>query len=129
MLDFKENKGQSIVEIALILPVILLILFGIIQFGIIFNADLIITNASREGAREAAVGVSDTEIVNTIKASMATLDEEFVNITISPSSSSRVTGAQVSVQIDYNIQIVMPIISNIIPNPFKISAKTVMRVE
>ncbi|HPD01593.1 MAG TPA: TadE/TadG family type IV pilus assembly protein, partial [Acetivibrio sp.] len=42
------------VETALILPIVVLLLTGIIDFGILFNNYLVITNASREAARNAA---------------------------------------------------------------------------
>lgn len=43
------------VEFALVLPLLLLVLFGIIQFGIAFNHSLTLTDATRVGARKAAV--------------------------------------------------------------------------
>lgn len=53
---FGIENGSSSVEFALILPVLILLLFGIIQFGFVFNNYLAITHAAREGARLAAVG-------------------------------------------------------------------------
>ncbi len=47
-----NERGVSAVEFALILPVLVLILFGIIEFGLILYDQQVITNASREGARE-----------------------------------------------------------------------------
>ena len=52
----RNSKGQSLVETALVLPLLLLIVFGTIEFGRVFNAYLVVSNASREGARAAAVG-------------------------------------------------------------------------
>jgi Flp pilus assembly protein TadG len=49
------SRGQSLVEFALVLPLLLLILLGIIQFGFIFNTQVTITNAAREGARAATI--------------------------------------------------------------------------
>lgn len=46
-----REQGASAAEFALILPILLLLLFGIIEFGIIFFNKAVITNASREGAR------------------------------------------------------------------------------
>ncbi|HSB34471.1 MAG TPA: TadE/TadG family type IV pilus assembly protein [Nitrospirota bacterium] len=50
-----REKGASAVEFALILPVLILILFGIIEFGFIIYDKAVITNASREGARAGIV--------------------------------------------------------------------------
>jgi Flp pilus assembly protein TadG len=49
------SRGQSLVEFALVLPLLLLILLAIIQFGFIFNTQVTITNAAREGARAATI--------------------------------------------------------------------------
>ena len=53
------DRGQSLVEFALVLVPLFLILLGIIQFGFIFNSYVTITNASREGARTGTVYVFD----------------------------------------------------------------------
>ena len=46
-----RRGGQSLVEFVLILPVLLILLFGIIEFGLLLYNKQVITNASREGAR------------------------------------------------------------------------------
>ncbi|MBC8386643.1 MAG: pilus assembly protein [Actinobacteria bacterium] len=52
----KNNKGASAVEFALILPLLVMMVFGIFQFGIAYNNWIALTHAAREGARLAAVG-------------------------------------------------------------------------
>ena len=52
----KRIKGQTMVEFALALPLLLLLIFGIIEFGLIFAAWLTIENAARQAARYAASG-------------------------------------------------------------------------
>ena len=53
----RAQRGQSLVEFALVMMPLFIILLGIIQFGFIFNAYVTITNASREGARLGTVYV------------------------------------------------------------------------
>ena len=50
-----SHRGQSLLEFALVLPILLIITFGIIEFGILIYNQQIITNASREGARAGIV--------------------------------------------------------------------------
>jgi len=50
------RRGQSLVEFSLVLPVLLIIVFGIIDFGMGLRSYISLTNATREGARFAAVG-------------------------------------------------------------------------
>jgi len=58
-----EEKGASAVEFAVILPLLILLIFGIIEFGRMYNAYLALTHAAREGARLAAVGKFDAAAV------------------------------------------------------------------
>jgi Flp pilus assembly protein TadG len=56
LFQFRNNRGQAMLEFALVLPILLLLVFGIIDFGIIFFDNLVITQAAREGARVGVVG-------------------------------------------------------------------------
>ena len=51
----RDERGQSTVEFALVLPVILLLLLGLLQAGVLFRDQLVVAAAAREAAREAAV--------------------------------------------------------------------------
>jgi hypothetical protein len=123
------KKGQAIVETALILPIIILILMGIIDFGLMFNRYLVINNAAREGARNAAVGVSDYEVKNLVSSMTSTLDSSKVYTIIYPAEALRKKGEEVAVTIEYDNKLITPVISAIIPNPLRLKVKTVMRVE
>jgi Flp pilus assembly protein TadG len=57
-------RGQSLVEFSLVLIPFLTILLGIIQFGLIFNAQVTITNAAREGARTATIYLYNSGLAN-----------------------------------------------------------------
>ena len=50
-----RQDGQALVEFAILLPVLLLLLLGIIQFGVSFNNYIQVTSAARKGARKASV--------------------------------------------------------------------------
>ncbi|MBP1920796.1 TadE family protein [Youngiibacter multivorans] len=57
------EAGQSAVEFALVLPLLLVLLLGIIEFGWFLNAKITVTGAAREGARYYAIHKdSDTEV-------------------------------------------------------------------
>ena len=55
-IDLRSDHGQSLTEFALALPILALLLFAVIQFGIVFNNYVTLTDATRAGARKAAVG-------------------------------------------------------------------------
>lgn len=54
-MDTRKDRGAAAVEMALLLPILLLIVFGIIDFGRMLNAQISVTEAAREGARAATV--------------------------------------------------------------------------
>jgi Flp pilus assembly protein TadG len=72
----REDRGSQVVEFALILPVLLLIVLGIINFGYLFGQKLALNQAVREGARMAVVPTSgnpappdtDTEVASFVRA-------------------------------------------------------------
>jgi Flp pilus assembly protein TadG len=53
------QHGAAAVEFALLLPLLVALLFGFIQFGLVFNDRIQATNAAREAARLAVVGIDD----------------------------------------------------------------------
>ena len=55
---FKNERGQTMTEFAFVLPILLVMLFGIIQFGIIFNNYVALTDAARAASRKGAVSRS-----------------------------------------------------------------------
>lgn len=124
-----NRKGQSMVETALILPIVILLLTGIIDFGLLFNNYLVITNASREAARNAAVGCTDLEINIMVANMTSTLDQSKLSTSIYPAQALRKKGDEVTVTIKYNNMLLTPVISAIVPNPMSLTAKTVMRME
>ncbi len=60
-------------ELALILPVLLLIVFGIIDFGRMLNAQITLTEAAREGARAEALGAEPDDRVQEAAGSLGTV--------------------------------------------------------
>jgi len=123
-----EKRGQALVELALILPILIVILMGVMEFGRIFHSYLIITSASREGARAGVVGLNDTGIRTKVKDVATSLSLTDSQITITP-AYSRSRGVPLTVKVDYSVSLVTPMLGVAVPNPFPLSASTTMRVE
>ena len=123
------KKGQAVVETALILPIIVVILMGIIDFGLLFSNYLVLANASRDGARSAAIGYSDQDVMTTVFNITSTMDQSKMTVNIYPAQSLRKKGEEVTVTVEYDNVLLTPIIGAIVPNPVHLRAKTVMRVE
>ncbi|MEV4642317.1 TadE/TadG family type IV pilus assembly protein [Actinoplanes sp. NPDC049548] len=64
------DDGAAAVELALVLPLLLLLLFGIIDFGRALNAQITLTEAAREGARAAALGLDGRARVTSAAGSL-----------------------------------------------------------
>ena len=125
------DQGQAVVEFAVILPVLLLILFAILQFGVVFNNYIQVTAAAREGARKASVsrslGTASAESAATTAAKNAAPGLNQSNITVSfPNSPSFAQGSDVSVQVTYPYSI--SIIGLVVASG-NLSSTTTMRVE
>ena len=58
--SYNKEKGQSMVETILVLPLLLILIFRIIEFGRVYYTYIMLSNAVREGARYAAVRETDT---------------------------------------------------------------------
>lgn len=127
----KNEQGQSLVELALILPLIVIILFGVLEFGRIFHSYMIITHAAREGARIGAVGKNDTEIIARIRESapLAKADTHLQIDKIEPSFNARTPGLPLTVEVTYDVELITPLLSDIIPNPITLRSQSTMRLE
>jgi Flp pilus assembly protein TadG len=83
------EDGQALVEFALVLPLLVLVLFGVIQFGIAFNNYVTLTDAVRAGARSAAVSRFATspgaEAEDAVRDAAVNLDQDKLSVTVTSS--------------------------------------------
>jgi Flp pilus assembly protein TadG len=100
----RREDGQAITEFALILPVLVALLLGIIQFGIVFNNYLTITDAARAGARKAAVsrflGDKGAAAKTTAQNSAQQLNQADLKVLVT-STNWDVPGSDVNVTVTY----------------------------
>jgi Flp pilus assembly protein TadG len=99
----RSDRGAVAVEFALILPILLTILLGILEFGLAYNAQITITNAAREGARALSIGGATTPFAAVSAASAAlTPAVTQADLTISPSAcTTAMAGQTATVTIKY----------------------------
>lgn len=93
----KKERGAVAVEMAIVLPLLLLILLGIIEFGRALNVQVSLTQAAREGARYAAIhhGEAGLDVSGTALASAPALAG--LGATVTNNATSCTTGANVTV--------------------------------
>lgn len=126
---YKREQGQAMVEMALVLPLFFLLLFGVVEMGRVGFAYVSISNAARSGVRVATTGGTDQDIQNAVIAAAPGLSQTDLKTTITPTETNRQSGQSVQVQVSYHIQLIIPLISSILPNPFPVSSTLSMRVE
>ncbi|MDF2568560.1 MAG: TadE-like protein [Sporomusa sp.] len=129
----KQNRGQAMVETALVLPVIVLILFAILELGLVMNQYLVLTAAAREGARTAAVS-DDAAARVAVNNSVASIGNSGLQVDIAYPGGKREQGKSVSVTVSKPIEVTTPVIKEIIdsafaPEPPVLSGRSIMRVE
>lgn len=104
----RNDRGAVAVELALVLPILILLMAGIIEVGRAFNAQVSLTNAARESVRVLAIDKNDARAVNTAISTADTLSPKLSgsNLTIKRSSGSTNScpaGATVTVSITYTM--------------------------
>jgi Flp pilus assembly protein TadG len=86
----KNEKGQAMVEFALILPLLLMLVFGIFEVSWFMYGKLSLENAAREGARAGSVGTTITEATTSAESRIQAIIPDNVadNLTVSISYTS-----------------------------------------
>lgn len=94
-----SERGAAAVEFALVFPLLVLVLFGIVEFGSIFNAQLMLTSAAREGARSMAVGNDQAAAKSLLLGAAVGLSPAVTaaDVTITPAACSANTNVTVLV--------------------------------
>ena len=98
-IQIRSEQGQSLTEFALALPILALLLFAVIQFGVVFNNYVTLVDATRAGARKGAVGREQQNpagaVTTEVRASAKDLNQSALNVTVTstwqPSSDVTVT--------------------------------------
>ena len=104
----REQRGASLVELALVLPLFMLMIAGIVDLGWAFNNFMIITNASREGARYASHFPSDS--VGIIRVTRQEAEDSGINpadITVTITGLGASGGQRIRVTTAYGFRTIL----------------------
>lgn len=116
-----RDDGAVALELVLVAPILLLLVFGIINFGVLFAQKLAINNAVREGARAAVVGAAqynpvDVEAkVRTALGGTIAMDPTQVTVTPTGTCADAGVGNDYTVTAEFDAPLLMPLF---IPTPF-----------
>ena len=122
-----REHGQAMVEFVIVLPILCVLLFGIVQFGITFNHYLTLTDSVRAGARAAAVSREASDpvgaAVSRVRASASDLNQSDLAVNV---TSSWTPGGDVTVTATYPYSIN---IMGVVVHSGRLSSSTTERVE
>lgn len=115
-----QERGQDLVEFALVLPVFLLILIAIFDFGRAIYAYSVVASCAREGARDGIILADDDDGLSAadVDAIKAAVEETAIAISIDPSrltiNVTEPTSDTVRVQVNYTFELLTPLVAQVI---------------
>jgi len=124
-----RERGQALLEFALVVPIFLVLVFGIVDFGMGLKAWITITNSAREGARIGAVGASCDDIKQRAvytSADLLTLSD------VSVQNCQGDPGGSVVVSVAYDYEYITPLgsfVEGLSGGPLHMEASSDMRLE
>jgi Flp pilus assembly protein TadG len=143
-----SEGGVVAVEFALVMPLLLILVFGIVEFGVMLNRDMIIGNASRDAARAASLNASYDEVRTSVTSELAqsgipttaattTIDicvlptaaTTCTNMTAAAYAAAATSGRTAVVKVTYEHSFLTPIISSFLGDSVSLQQLTQMRVE
>ena len=130
----KCREGQSLVEMALVLPVLILLFCGIADFGWIIANTLIVENGSREGARLGTVVADESDYSSRVRGRVISVSPGYAHSGISVSTTltnpSSPSSGDVKVTVRYTFTLLTPMAQIILgKQEYTTSSTCIMKVE
>ena len=121
MMREPSERGAVAVEFAILLPLLLMLVLGTIEFGRAYNAQITLTNAARDGVRVMAIAKSPADARTAARTAAAAVSSGIPDSDITLSTTICPTGAQVTLTIKYNLSTITGI-----AGPFPMTGRGVM---
>lgn len=115
------ERGAVAVEFAILAPVLIMILMGIMEFGRAYNAQISLTNSAREGVRVMAVSNNQASARTAAKNAAVSLSPGLADANITFSAANCATNTQMTVTVSYTLSTLTGI-----AGPFNMKGKGVM---
>ncbi|WP_087873949.1 TadE/TadG family type IV pilus assembly protein [Arthrobacter globiformis] len=117
----KSERGAVAVEFAILAPVLIMILLGIMEFGRAYNVQSILTNAAREGVRSMAISNNQNTAKMAAQNAAVQLSPALADGNITFSGTDCTVGTQMTLTVSYNLSTLTGI-----AGPFAMSARGTM---
>ena len=113
----QPSRGQSLVEMALVLPIIIMLMLGLLDFGRAFYTLVALRDAADEGASYASIKPSDTAGIQQRAAEASTA---LVNVQVGDVSVIRpptlAVGQPITVTVDFSFELFTPFVQGLLPD-------------
>jgi Flp pilus assembly protein TadG len=140
MMKRKKQKGQGLVEFALILPILLMVIVGTMEFGRIFLLFATVSNGAHEGARYGMVSPTDTAgIIDRVNDTLVMTLPENLSVSISYDSGpgtatytdpdNVAVGHRVIVDVQYRVYAMTPFFEPFIPDDFMVDVRNTRTIQ
>ncbi|VXB11812.1 TadE/TadG family type IV pilus assembly protein [Arthrobacter sp. 8AJ] len=116
-----SERGAAAVEFAILLPLLLMLVLGTIEFGRAYNAQITLTNAARDGVRVMAIGKDPVDAKRKAQTAASSLSTAIATTDITLSTDTCPVGTQVTLTIKYTLSTITGI-----AGPFPMTGKGVM---
>lgn len=133
----RSRNGMAMVELVIILPILLMLLFGIVEFGVLFGRWQTLSNAAREGARTAVVFRSDC-VAATVDAEVRQRVKDYAaplgivltdgDISVSGTCGASTTNSTVTVTLPFEFEVLPGFATSVNPT-IDLVGNSVMRNE
>ena len=125
---FRKEEGQAIVEAAFVIPLLIVILCGIIDFGWIFSNQLMLNNCSREGARYAVVNSEEANLSSLVTSEVNSVsgfgDLDDMTVTV-----EFINGDDIQVTVTKAVKVLTPLTGIFLPDQeIVLTSTSVMRI-
>lgn len=115
----RNRKGQALVEMMLVLPFLLLVFSGVVDIGLVYQRNLMVNEAAREGARLAALGKDNSAILAAVQRYDSTL-----------TTTTSASGKMVTVTVKGTVALNTPLMKELFKaNPYPVQASATMLKE
>ena len=114
------------VEFALVLPLVLVMSLAIVQVGLLVKDQVLVEEAARAGAREAAVTADDEQVRQAVASAAVGLDDTQLGVTIAREGGA---GSAVTVTVNYQASVDIPLVTWLFPASVDLNGTAVMRQE
>ncbi|HZD17133.1 MAG TPA: TadE family protein [Actinomycetota bacterium] len=121
-----DQRGAAVLEFALVLPIVFVILVAVVQIGVIARDRLVLAQAARAGAREAAIQDSAEAVEGAARAGGAGLDPTRLRIEITRTGPR---GSPVTVSLDYEVPVAGVLAGWLLPTSVTLRAGATTRQE